>query len=381
MKYLGLVWAGIWRKRIRAVLTLLTIVSAFLLFGLLHGFNAGLTRTAADTRADILISYSRVSQYEPLPLRYAEQIQQISGVTAVTPAVVFESTYRTPNQSVAAFAVDADKFLAVYPRMGVTDAQIEALTAKRTGALVSEAVARTFGWKVGDRIPLRSRLWLNRDGTPVWQVDIVGIYTPIGAGAGGNPMLLNYDYVDEGRPVAKGTTNYLFMKLASSSDAARVSREIDQRFANSDHGTKTVTESQLALESMQQIGDVGLVVNAIVSAIFFALLFSVGAAMSQSVRDRTHEFAILKTLGFTDTSVLSLVLTEAVLFCTVAAAIGLGFAALIFPMIERQFGFDIQAGSVFAVGLLLSAGLALLAGLPPALRARRLQVVDALAGR
>jgi putative ABC transport system permease protein len=380
MKFLPLIWAGIWRKRGRAILTLLSIVNAFLLFGLLQGFAYGLNHAMSETRADMLFTFSKVSQIEPLPMGHRAQIAAIPGVRNVSPMVIFSSTYQKPTQRVQAMAVDIPEFFAASTSLHIPPEQLAAAARTRNAAVIQDTLAKRFGWKIGDRVPLRSVLWSNRDGSPTWPVDIVGVFTNSDK-VSMAPMLVNYDYVDQGRTQAQGTTSFFVVRLADPSQANRIAARIDGLFANSPYETKSATVRQLAQDQIKQIGDIGFVVNAIVGAVFFALLFSVGAVMMQGVRERTSELAVLKTLGFTDDGVLRLVLAEALLFCLVSALLGLLIATALFPGIRNSVGFDIQPGPVLATGLLFAVGLAVVAGLPPAIRAMRLQIVDALAGR
>jgi putative ABC transport system permease protein len=381
MKFLPLVWAGVWRKRGRAILTLLSVLNAFLLFGLLQGFSSGIDSAIRETHADILYVFSRVSILEGMPLGHIQQIKNVPGVKAVTPLVVFTSTYRTPGNFINALAIDPDSFFQAYPTLSASPSALEAMHRTRTGALMGTDMARVQGVKIGDTIPLRSMYWPNKNGTPTWPVTIVGTYVSRDPNFGSNALLINYNYIDEGRTSQNGTANLLIVDVGDPSKAGQVSENIDKLFANSPHETKTATQREYAMNQLKQIGDISLVVRAIMGAVFFALLLSVGAVMMQAVRERTPELAVLKTLGFTDGGVLALVLAEAVLFCLFSAALGLGAAAALFPLAKGLIGFSMQPGPVMALGLVAAVVLALLTGLPPAFRAMRLQIVDALAGR
>ncbi|HEV8634473.1 MAG TPA: FtsX-like permease family protein [Chloroflexota bacterium] len=382
MKFLHLVWAGIWRKRVRAVLTFLSVVNAFILFGILQGFASGLETTIAETHADSLLTASKISQLEPLPMAAMAQIASAPGVRAVAPVTIFHSNYRTQTQFVRAFAVEPERLAAADPALTVTKAQVAALREKRTGALAPSTVAAQYGWKVGQRITLKSLFWTNRDGTGNWPVDIVGVFpTNKDDLFFGSAILVNQAYLDEGRTTAKGTTSVYLVRVNDPKSAGSVAIAIDRLFANSAHETKTASERQIAQDSVKAIGDVGLVVRLIVGAVFFALLFSVGAVMMQSVRERTPELAVLKTIGFTDQGLLSLVLAESLIFCLIAAVIGLGLASAAAPLSRRLVGFELARGSIMSIGLAFAVLLALATGLPPAVRAMRLRIVDALAGR
>ena len=380
MKFLPLIWAGIWRKPGRAILTLLSVVNAFLLFGVLQGFASGLNHAVAETHADVLLSLSRIST-DALPVAQIAQIRMVQGVRAATPMVPFGATYRAPTSIVPADAIDASQILAVDPGLTIPQSMIAALQRDRTGAIVSQRLATRFGWKVGDRAPLRALAVANRDGSSTWPVDIVGVFSSSGGTLFKNAMLINFDYVDQGRTSGAGTAPVFVIRIDDPHRANQIAAAIDKLFANSAHETKTATVRQIAQNNLKQIGDIGLVINAIVAAVFFALLFSVGALMMQSVRERTPELAVLKTLGFTDQALMGLILAESLTFCLVSAAIGLGLAAMLFPVARQLIGFNVQAGPLMLVGFALAIALALISGLPPAIRAMRLQVVDALAGR
>ena len=381
MKFLPLVWAGIWRKPVRSLLTLFSIANAFLLFGILQGFSDGLDHAVTETHADVLLSFSRVSQIKPLPISELAQIKTVRGVRAVMPLIAFPATYRTPTQFVPAQAIDPSQLTSVEPSLAIPKSTIDAWMRMRTGAIVSDRLARRYGWKVGDRAPLRSLYVQNRDGSNIWPVDIAGIYSSSGDLMFANAMLINYDYVDQGRASDTGEASAFVIRIDDPARAGEVAASIDRLFANSPHETKTATVRQIAQNQLKQLGDIGLVVHAIVAAVFFALLFSVGTLMMQSVRERTPELAVLKTLGFTDRGLMALILSESMLLCLAAAAIGLGLAAAAFPIARRLIGFNVEAGPLTLLGFGLAVALALASGLPPAVRAMRLRVVDALAGR
>ena len=382
MKYLHLVWAGIWRRPGRATLTLLSIVNAFLLYGLLQGFVSGLGTTVAATHADVLITASKISQLEPLPMSQLAQIRATPGVRSAAPIIIFHGAYHTAQPvNFRGFAVDPDSIAATNPDETIPPADIAALKRTRTGVILPSTVAAVFNLKVGSRMPVKSMLWTNKDGG-AWPLDVVGIYKTNPKDVFfGSAILTNYDYVDQARTQSAGTSSIFLVRVDDPAQASAVAQRIDAQFANSPNETKTESEQQLAADSIKQIGDIGFVVRAIVGAVFFALLFSVGAVMMQSVRERTPELAVMKTLGFTDGAVLALILAEALVFCVVSAGIGLGLAALAYPIIKLAVGFDVRAGPVLLIGLALAAVLALVSGLPPALRGMRLSIVDALAGR
>jgi putative ABC transport system permease protein len=383
MKYLPLVWAGLWRKRARTVLTLLCVVVAFALFGILHGFTAaigGIIDAMSDAR---LRSMSRVNIMEALPLAHAQRMATVPGVEAVSYYNFFAGYYQDTRNSVQVGAIDVASFNVVYPDIEIEPQYVQAMLQTRSGALVGEDLAKERGWKIGDRIPLGSAVWRRKDGAESWDFEIVGSYRSPSGKVPTNELWINYAYFDEARANANGTVTLYFIKIAEPSRAAQISETIDALFANSMFETETQSEKDWLRAQIAQIGDIGFFVNAIIAAVMFALLFVTGNTMMQSVRERVPELAVLKTYGFSNTGIVSLVVAESLLLCSVAAVIGIGIAAAISPPLYREFG----AGGlnlplpVVGMGLGLAAVFAVASALLPALRAQRLSIVDALAGR
>ena len=383
MKYLPLIWAGLWRKRVRTVLTLLCVVVAFALFGLLHGFTAaidGIIEQMSDTR---LRTMSRVNITQPLPLAHRARMLTVPGVEEVSYYNFFAGYYQERSNSVQVGAIDVASFNVVYPDIQMDPKYVEAMLHTRNGALVGEDLAAQRGWKIGDRIPLGSAVWTRKDGAEAWDFEIVGSYRSPSGKVPTNELWINYDYFDEARAAANGTVTLYFEKIHDSSRSAAIAEQIDALFANSTSETQTQSEKDWLRAQIGQIGDIGFFVNAIIAAVMFALLFVTGNTMVQSVRERIPELAVLKTYGFGNTAVMSLVLAEAVVLCSVAAAIGIGIAAVISPPMYRALG----AGGlglplpVVATGLGLAVAFAVVSASLPALRAQRLSIVDALAGR
>jgi len=383
MKYLPLIWAGLWRKRVRTVLTLLCVVVAFALFGLLHGFTAaidGIIEQMSDTR---LRTMSRVNITQPLPLAHRARMQAVPGVEEVSYYNFFAGYYQDRTNSVQVGAIDVASFNVVYPDIQMDPRYVDAMLHTRNGALVGEDLAAERGWKIGDRIPLGSAVWTRKDGAEAWDFEIVGSYRSPSGKVPTNELWINYDYFDEARAAANGTVTLYFEKIHDSSRSAEIAEQIDALFANSTSETQTQSEKDWLRAQIAQIGDIGFFVNAIIAAVMFALLFVTGNTMTQSVRERIPELAVLKTYGFGDMAVMGLVLTEAVVLCSVAAALGIGIAAVLIPPIFREIG----AGGlnlplpVVAVGIGLSVAFAVVSASLPALRAQRLSIIDALAGR
>jgi putative ABC transport system permease protein len=383
MKYFPLVWAGLWRKPVRSILTLLSVIVAFVLFGVLHGVTAAIddiVNQMSDTRLRI---QSKVSLAEPLPLAYLARIEVVKGVEGVGYYAWFGGYYQDTRNQISVGAIDVDRLHAMFPELELKDEYAAAMRTTRNGALVGRDLAAARGWKIGDRIPLKSSIFIRKDGEPEWDFEIVGIY---GFGEGKvptNELWFNYAYFDEARTFGNGTVSLYFAKIGDPSRSGPVSESIDQLFANSTFETQTLNERDWLRGRIAQIGDMQFFVNAIVAAVLFTLLFLTGNTMMQSVRERIPELAVLKTYGFSNTAIMSLVFGEALLLCVAAAGIGVGIAAALSPMIYRQIG----AGgisfplSVVGSGIVIAAAVAIVSSLPPARRVQTLNVVDALAGR
>lgn len=382
MRHFPLVWAALWRKRTRTLLTLLSIVIAFFLFGLLQGVNAAFNRGVELANVDRLVTINRIALTEQLPYAFLQQIQAVDGVKSVAYATWFGGYYQEPKNFIFAAPVDIDRYLQVVPEITTDPAQVEQMRTQRTGALVGVEALAKFGWKIGDHIQIHSTIWPHDTMSNLdWEFDIVGSYDFPADRSQTMGLLFNHGYFDEARLYGKGTVGWYLVRVEDPTQAAAVAQRIDALFANSPNETKTQSEKEFSQSFLKQFGDINFIANAIIGAVFFTLLFLTGNTLMQALRERIPELAILKTLGYTDGMVLALVLSEALLMCVSAALLGLALAALAFPALKNFIGVATLPGSVIAFGVLAAAVLALVVGLPPALRARRLNIVDALAGR
>lgn len=385
MKFFPLIWAALWRKRPRTIFTMLSIVVAFLLFGLLKGFTQAFNTPSEFGGADRLVTISKYSLTQILPYSFLQEIRSIEGVKAVSYATWFGGVYKEEKNFFAQFPVDPRSYLEMYPEMQMPEEQKQAFANTRTGAIIAKNLADRYGFKIGDKIPIKATIWPATFGN-VWTFDLVGIFdnpdpavrTQIEA------MLFQHEYFDEARAFAKGTVGWYMVRSNSAANNAAIALAVDARFKNSPNPTRTDTEKAFNQSFVKQIGDIGLIVTSILGAVFFTLLFLTGNTMMQSVRERIPELAVLKTLGYTDNTVLALVLAEAVALCLLAALLGLGLSSSLLPLMADKipgFGGMKLLPEAWALGLVLSLCLAVVVGLPPALRARRLSIVDALAGR
>lgn len=381
MKYLPLVWAGLWRKPTRTIFTLLSIMVAFLLFGMLQGVNSAFHSAAQRANIDRLYVVSRLSMIEPLPVSYASRIQSVPGVKEVAHGVWFGGYHEEPRNYVFSIAVSAAEYFDIYKELLLPKDQLKTLIETRNGAVIGAALARKFGWKIGDTVPVPTGIWTKPDGSSDWAFKIVGIYNHAEDNSKANQFFFNHDYFDEARAFSKGTVTWFVVRIDDPGHAAQIGQAIDKMFANSPDETQTQTEKEYGQAYFKQFGDVNLIVTAIVSAVFFTLLFLTCNTMVQSVRERIPELAVLKTLGFTSGGVVALMVAESAVLCISAAALGLALATALFPLIRDISTVTTLPAKVIAQGAAFAVVLAVAAALPPALNAGRLKIVDALARR
>jgi putative ABC transport system permease protein len=387
MKYFPLVWATLWRKKTRTIFTLLSVVVAFLLFGMLETVDYAFSHPSNGiTGANKLITTNKYSITLSLPLADAQQIRSVPGVDEVTWISWFGGYFQESKNFVFALPVDADSYFNLHrDEFVVRDSEMQAYRNTRTGALVNSALMKKFGWKIGDKVPLHSTIWTKKDdGSLDWTFDIVGTFDakdPTQASAQATTLLFHYELFDEGRSFGHGNVGWFEERVGDPSQSAAISTRIDALFANSPNETKTQPANDFTMAFIKQFGDIGFVLRAILGAVFFTLLFLTGNTMMQSVRERVPELAILKTLGYGDAKVLGLVLAESLLLCVIAAVIGLALAYAALPIIKLGLQGVELSPTALVPGVAAAVLLALIVGLPPALRAMKLNIVDALADK
>ncbi|MEA3106358.1 MAG: putative transport system permease protein [Gammaproteobacteria bacterium] len=386
MKYFPLVWATLWRKKTRTIFTLLSVVIAFLLFGVLETVDYAFSNPSAGaTGADKLITTNKYSITLPLPFAATQQIRSVPGVEEVTWITWFGGYYQESKNFIFALPIDTDTYFNLHKdEFIVGDAEMRAFRDTRTGGLANAALMKKFGWKVGDKVPLHSTIWTQKNGSLDWTFDIVGTFDvkdPTQASQQASSFLFHYELFDEGRSFGKGSIGWFEERVTDPSQASDVAHRIDALFANSSDETKTQPAKDFAMAFMKQLGDIGFVLRAILGAVFFTLLFLTGNTMMQSVRERVPELAVLKTLGFGDITVLGLVIAESLLLCVVAALIGLALSFAALPIVKMGLqGVELSPRALLP-GIGVAVLLAFIVGLPPALRAMRLTIVDALADK
>ena len=385
MKYFSLIWSALFRSKTRTFLTLLSVVAAFLLFGLLDSVRVAFNSGGSVAGADRLVVASRLSITQMLPYSLQQQLESTPGVKQATYAAWFGGIYQDQRNFFPNFSVGPGYF-DMYPEYEMPKEQMAAFEADRTGAVVGKALADRFGWKIGDTIPLQATIF-PRQGSNDWPLQLVGIFrSKDRAAASGEErqLVMNWTYFDESNDYIKGQVSWYTVALDNPAHASRVAQAIDALSMNSDRETKSQTESAFQQSFAKQFADIGLIVTSIMGAVFFTLLLLTGNTMAQAVRERVPELAILKTLGFKDGTVLWLVLVESVLLVGIGGLLGMALARAILPALASRAQGMLPAtipAQTWLLGLGLIVLIGLVVGVLPALRAKRLKIVDALAGR
>ncbi len=382
MKLFPLVWAGLWRRPTRSMLTALCITIAFVLLGLLAGINAAFERSIANAHRDLLTTNTRVRGGGLMPVSAREQIARVPGVLQVTPRAYFEGAFGEQIQSntMAALATEPDVFLQIRPAFNASEQVLAAMRSHRNGMMSTPLLLQYFHWKVGDTVTLHSAT-LKTDGSPDWSFLIVGTFdTKVRPGTA-YLSLINYAYLDEGRAKDRGTAEIFYERIADPEKATATAAAIDRIFANSSHESRTRSDQERAQFQAKQMGDVKFFTNAIIGAVLFTLAFLTGNTLRQSLQERTHEFALLKACGYSGMQVLMLACGEALLLYLPAALLGLGMAWLIAPHIREVFGSSVISPDVALAGLICAAVLAVVGAALPSLQLARMSIPAALGRR
>jgi putative ABC transport system permease protein len=379
VKFLPLVWRNLLRRKVRTTFTLLAIFVAFVLYAFLMTIRSAFSLGVEVAGADRLVLMHKVSLIQPLPISYLRQIQTTAGVRVASHATWFGGTYQDKANEFAVIAVDPEPYLTLYPEFRVPPEQAAAWRADRQGAMVGRDIATRYGWKIGDRVPIQATIWEPKQGN-TWFFNVDAIYDGDDT-VDKTTFFFRYDYLDENRRGAYGTVGWYVVKIDDPSRAAELAAALDAQFANSAAETKTSTEKAFLQGFVNQIGDVGAIMIAILVAVLFSILLVVANTMAQSVRERTSELAVLKTLGFSNALVLGLVLGESLFMAMLGGGLGLTAAAV---AVSRG-GFTNAFLPLFvltprdlAVGVALCALLGTVAGAVPAASAIRLRITDAL---
>jgi putative ABC transport system permease protein len=380
-KYLPLLASSLRRKRLRTFFTVASILVAFLLFGLAESMRFALQSGVEVAGADRLMTMHKVSFTQLLPSSYENRIKSIDGVVAITPQTWFGAWYQDERNQIPTFPSKPENYLRIYPELELPEGQKQAWIADRAGILVGRSIADLFGWQVGDAVPLRSGIWRREDGSETWDVTVRAIYD-IANGGDTRQIVMHQDYFEEAKQQGKGLIGWYVVKVEDIDRAQAIARQIDSMFANSPAETKTSSERAMAQSFVNQIGNIGAIISAVVAAVFFTMLLVTANTMAQSVRERTNELGVLKTLGFSNPGVLGMVLGESVLVTVLGGMTGMLLALWIgiqFEPVMNQYlpGFRVPP-SAFVEAAVYMVALGVVAGAVPAWQAMRLRIVEAL---
>jgi putative ABC transport system permease protein len=344
-----------------------------------RAFNAG--QDVAD--ADRLVVVNKINFTQPLPIAYFNRVRAISGVRQVTHLNWFGGYYQDPKNFLVVIASEPETLTDVYASDYVLTPEVrQAFIRTRTGAIVGDAMARKWGWKVGDRVPVSSNIFSQKSGSHTWEFDIAGIFTGTNPQINTDLMFFQYDYFDETRSFGKDTIGWIVLRTANPADNDRVAKAIDAMFVNSTAETSTDTEKAFNKAFAAQFGNIALIVVLVVGAAFVTILMIVGNTMALTIRERTREIGVLKTLGFTGGRILRLVLGESILLALLGGLPGLALAALataaLRPSISNMMpGLALTPG-IAAEAVVLMLALGLVTGIFPALNAMRMKIATSL---
>lgn len=381
MKFFPLVWSNLKRKKLRTFLTLLSVLVAFVLFGLLSAIKEAMTGGISMAGANRLVVQHKVSLILLLPESYKSRMEHIPGVDAVTHQTWFGGIYQDPKNFFMQNPVVPDEFLNMHPEILLAPEQLKAWKETRTGAIVGRKTADKFKWKIGDKVPIMSPIWGQKSGGSTWEFDIVGIYDGKEKNTDTLSLFFRYDYFDEAHRGDRGQVGWYTVRVKDPKTTPDIAKLVEKEFENSMAEVKAEPEAAMAQSWANQMGDIGLITTSILGAVFFTILLVTGNTMSQAVRERTGELGVLKAIGFTNAQVVAFVLVESCIVAVTGGALGLGLAWLVTAGGDPTGGmlpmFFIPPRDLIT-GFGISVALGIATGFFPALQAMRLQVAVAL---
>lgn len=377
----GLILKNLFRRKLRTFLTIFAIFIAFAIFGVLAAFQKALTDPPQGASASRLVTTNMVNFTQPLPLAYVERVRALKNAETVTHMSWFGGYFQEPRNFIVSFAVEPESYLALYTDLALSDAEKQSFLKDRTGILVGKKLADQYGWKVGDRIPLKSNIFRQKDGRDAWDFTISGIFTNSEDEAGDQYVIFNYEYFNESRSFGTNSIGQIVIKTRDPALNDATAREIDELFVNSGAETETRTEAAFAASFSAQLGDIGFIVTAVVGAAFITILLIAGNTMMLTVRERTGEIAVLKTIGFTARRIFAMILTESFIMALIGGLLGLALAMAGASVISSLglFGTVKLTPDILVTAGVLMAVLGLLTGLIPAWRAMSTDIITAFA--
>jgi putative ABC transport system permease protein len=380
MKFFGLVLKSARRSKRRTALTMMSVAVAVFLFSALRAVLDGFNSVSAASSATRIVTIRSTSMIFSMPTSHTEAIRSTPGVEDVTWASWFGGIYKDPKNFFGQFAVDPPSYLRMYPEIRLTPEERAAFLDDRTGCIVGDGLAKKYGFKVGDKLTLG--VGIPAYGSRDYDFTIRGVYRAASSAVDNQSMMFHWKYADE-RSTPQGQIGWYVARVSNPDRAVQVANAIDAKFANSPYETKTDTEQAFSAQFASMLGNLNLLLGSVALAVVITTLFVAGNTMAMSVRERTTEIAVMRTLGFPAGTIFSLVVGEGVVVAVTGGAVGAALARLIVNGeslgITGGFipAFGVNNGNL-AVGIGLSLLIGLLAALIPASMASRLKIVDAL---
>jgi putative ABC transport system permease protein len=379
MKFARIIFANLFRKKVRLLLTIGSFAVALLLFVFLSVVKDAFGRGADVAGADRLVVINRTSIINTIPLSYRDKILRIPGIKAVTHNNWFGGIYLDEKNFFPQFVIDPQNQRKVFPELIVSDDQWDAFLKDRQGAIAGARTAERFHWKIGDRIPIKTTLY----GGGAWEFNLVGIYHGKRPQDDETQFWFQWDYFQEKLAAnEKGQAGWYVLRVDNPDDSPRIAKAIDAEFDNSPFETKTQTESAFAANWVKQFGNIQFLIVSIGTVVFFTLLLVTGNTMAISVRERTGELAVFKAIGYSDRKVLFFVLAESLAIAIIGGSLGLLAAIAMAPALSKALSGMLPSivllPRTLILGLILALIVGLASGLLPGLGAMRLRVVNAL---
>ncbi|MBI2569541.1 MAG: ABC transporter permease [Candidatus Schekmanbacteria bacterium] len=376
MKYLPLILANIVRRnRLRNSLTILVVALAILLISLLIGIQAAFTSASEVSDAARLVTRNKVSLVFPLPLSYGAKISALPGVQTVAGGNWFQGVYMRPENFFARFAVQAERFLAMYPEYRMSAAERDAFLRDRGACAIGKSTADRFGLKVGDQIQLKGDIYPG-----LWDFTIRAIYTVDQDAYDDTQMFFHWEYLSE--RIAQDAVGFFMVQVRDPEQAGDIAKTIDALFENATAQTRTETEKAFSLSFATMMGNVQLLLMVIGAAVFLAMSMVAINTTMMSAQERTSELGIQRALGFTAGTVGALVLVESETIALLGAALGFAMTLGLESGLKSALASFAPTFHVplwaYAMGLLIAIGIGAVSGGVPAVRAARLRPVDAL---
>lgn len=382
MKDFFLVFKNLTRKPLRLFLTMFATFVAFLIYGVLTTFQVAIDAGVELSADDRLVAVNKINFTQPLPISYVNRVKGIENITGVTHLNWFGGYFQDPQNVIVMFAVDEDTFLDVYSEIVLSEEEIANWMQNQQGLIAGKQIAERNGWSVGDRVPVNSNIFSQADGSSAWEFDVVGIYTGADEQADVNSVYFHYDYFNETQSFGGDFIGFMGIRTVDPSLNETVIKAVDDMFANTPFETETVPEKAFNQAFIEQIGNLSLILGSVVFAAFFIILVIVGNSMVLSIRERTGEIGVLKTLGFRSRRIFFMVLAESLLLALLAGALGLIATSAAVDMLNGlgvlQLPTLVLKKEIVLEAVAIMVALGLITGIIPAVNALRLNIITAL---